>query len=399
MKDTNTEDKSNEKDKVLDDYMAKLWSYDPENPELGMRDPKELEEIFTKADFDFNPLAYQAGELRYLAYHGGRLVYFMRLDKAQKRKEREKIEAEGGKTELSEEQKEADEQSTNLLLVTQNRLDIIHEGLRDRIIKLLGVYYYKSKITNAPYIDGKGRVFIFITPVAIEKAETVLNENPDLELEFADNIENLSKQLYLNACDIILINDGDLAFEARREYILPQSEIETDEEKNVISENNRNLRYFILSFGQVLMSEHEFAEEDDEQYRMALLQLEAQISARLMSANAYFTVKEIAEGNQAVEFVILNDETGRKAIGCFVDDASLPVGGPFEYKVMPFLPIAKLVLESLEEGAQQELDGIIINPGTLNFFLDIKWLQRLLSFADYMQKQQENKEKRDSEEK
>ena len=39
---------------ISDDYIAQLWQYDIENPQMGMREKDELRKIFFNSEFDFN---------------------------------------------------------------------------------------------------------------------------------------------------------------------------------------------------------------------------------------------------------------------------------------------------------------------------------------------------------
>ncbi len=375
---------TDEENLVLDDYMAKLWSYDLDEPQMGMRPKEELRQLFFKAEFDFNPGAYQAGELSYLSYYGTRLLYSMVAEKTQAENERRQAEEEGRTVLQSDEEIEADKQKEELLKVTQNRLTFVHKGLREWINRLEGIYYYKSKFTGAPYIDGKGRVFLFILDDSIKKAEEVASNSADFDLAYTDDVKKLSETLYLNASEVIIVNDGVMPFEASRVNLLPTPALEASPEQDKTPDINREIRFFILSFHQVVLSPVR-SDDNEEQRRMALLQLEAQISSRLLQTSAYFTNNSTDE--EQLSLVMVEDEKGNRAISCFIDKESKPANDDkFTYKKLPFFSIAANVLRSIDAG-DNSVQGIVLNPGTLNFYMDIEWLKRMSNFAKHLAEQ------------
>lgn len=375
---------------ISDDYIAQLWQYDIENPQMGMRDKDELRKIFFNSEFDFNSGSYQAGELTYLAYYGGRLSNSIYAEMLQNDNDSKKAEAEEGiELEKTPQEQELQKQKEELFNVTQNRLAYIHRGIRDWIKNLDGIYYYKSRFTGYPYIDGKGRVFAFILDEAIDKARMVADESADFELAYTSNINKLSETLYLNAADKIIINDGILPFEAERRNIFPTSLAEASPEEDKTADLNRELRYFILSFHQAAQSPVR-TEGNEEERKMSLLQLEAQISTRLLQISAYFTTNRMDASE--ISFVMAQDGQGRKAITCFVDKESKPEDDErFQYKSFSLFPIANSILAS-QGDPNNQVDGIVINPGTLNFYMDVNWLKRLVNFSAYLQEQNKDKE-------
>ncbi len=375
---------------ISDDYIAQLWQYDIENPQMGMRDKDELRKIFFNSEFDFNSGSYQAGELTYLAYYGGRLSNSIYAEMLQNDNDSKKAEAEEGiELEKTPQELELQKQKEELFNVTQNRLAYIHRGIRDWIKNLDGIYYYKSRFTGYPYIDGKGRVFAFILDEAIDKARMVADESADFELAYTSNINKLSETLYLNAADKIIINDGILPFEAERRNIFPTSLAEASPEEDKTADLNRELRYFILSFHQAAQSPVR-TEGNEEERKMSLLQLEAQISTRLLQISAYFTTNRMDASE--ISFVMAQDGQGRKAITCFVDKESKPEDDErFQYKSFSLFPIANSILAS-QGDPNNQVDGIVINPGTLNFYMDVNWLKRLVNFSAYLQEQNKDKE-------
>ena len=375
---------------ISDDYIAQLWQYDIENPQMGMRDKDELRKIFFNSEFDFNSGSYQAGELTYLAYYGGRLSNSIYAEMLQNDNDSKKAEAEEGiELEKTPQELELQKQKEELFNVTQNRLAYIHRGIRDWIKNLDGIYYYKSRFTGYPYIDGKGRVFAFILDEAIDKARMVADESADFELAYTSNINKLSETLYLNAADKIIINDGILPFEAERRNIFPTSLAEASPEEDKTADLNRELRYFILSFHQAAQSPVR-TEGNEEERKMSLLQLEAQISTRLLQISAYFTTNRMDASE--ISFVMAQDGQGRKAITCFVDKESKPEDDErFQYKSFSLFPIANSILAS-QGNPNNQVDGIVINPGTLNFYMDVNWLKRLVNFSAYLQEQNKDKE-------
>lgn len=375
---------------ISDDYIAQLWQYDIENPQMGMREKDELRKIFFNSEFDFNSGSYQAGELTYLAYYGGRLSNSIYAEMLQNDNDSKKAEAEEGiELEKTPQEQELQKQKEELFNVTQNRLAYIHRGIRDWIKNLDGIYYYKSRFTGYPYIDGKGRVFAFILDEAIDKARMVADESADFELAYTSNINKLSETLYLNAADKIIINDGILPFEAERRNIFPTSLAEASPEEDKTADLNRELRYFILSFHQAAQSPVR-TEGNEEERKMSLLQLEAQISTRLLQISAYFTTNRMDASE--ISFVMAQDGQGRKAITCFVDKESKPEDDErFQYKSFSLFPIANSILAS-QGDPNNQVDGIVINPGTLNFYMDVNWLKRLVNFSAYLQEQNKDKE-------
>ena len=375
---------------ISDDYIAQLWQYDIENPQMGMREKDELRKIFFNSEFDFNSGSYQAGELTYLAYYGGRLSNSIYAEMLQNDNDSKKAEAEEGiELEKTPQEQVLQKQKEELFNVTQNRLAYIHRGIRDWIKNLDGIYYYKSRFTGYPYIDGKGRVFAFILDEAIDKARMVADESADFELAYTSNINKLSETLYLNAADKIIINDGILPFEAERRNIFPTSLAEASPEEDKTADLNRELRYFILSFHQAAQSPVR-TEGNEEERKMSLLQLEAQISTRLLQISAYFTTNRMDASE--ISFVMAQDGQGRKAITCFVDKESKPEDDErFQYKSFSLFPIANSILAS-QGDPNNQVDGIVINPGTLNFYMDVNWLKRLVNFSAYLQEQNKDKE-------
>ena len=371
-------------DSILDEYMAKLWSYNPDDPQLGMRNKEELQAIFTQAEFDFNPGAYQAGELIYLSYYGGRIAGAMQAENMKNAAARRAAAKEGKEVEESDKEKEEREAKQQLLEVTLNRLRVIHRGLKDWIENLDGLYYYRSTYTKMPYIDGRGRVFIFIVDDAIAKAKKRADASKNLELAYTDDIEHLSQVLYLNASEVIVVNDGLMPFEARRSDILPASKAETrEDEDNKASDNNRALRYFVLLFHQTMLSP--VPENADKEARQkALLSLEFQISIRLLKAITYFTVNNV--GTEQISFVVVQDMQERHALAAYVDEESIPAThGQVTHRALPFFGIAKKLLVEMQNNAT-DIEGIVVNPGSLNFFINKEWLTRLDALAKFMTK-------------
>ena len=388
-----------EQGKVLDEYMAGLWSYDMENPKLGMKSPEELNKIFFNRDFDFNASAYQAGELSYLSYYGARIVYSLLAEKRQKAQVEqagvdeeqvsENVNSESKSVESGAEEESLEEkQKTELLNVTRNRLTYIHQGLRTWIQDLPGFYYYKSSKTNMPFIDGAGRVFIFIVDESIAKARANSEKTSEFELAYTNDIKAFADLLFLNACESLIVNDGVLPFEANRVDLLPSSESEASED--VISENNRILRYFITLFHQTIQSDIDENNEDALKVRqMALVQLEAQISARLLQAKARFVLTDSVEENQEVQLMMLSDNDNRSAVGAFLDTKNNLEGKEYSYKTLPLLPVAMQIYSEFQQSADPRVKGIVINPGELNFYLDLAWIERMIKFAEYWKNNQE----------
>lgn len=176
----------------------------------------------------------------------------------------------------------------------------------------------------------------------------------------------------------------------------------------MITEHNRAIRFFCLAFLQVLKS----AQEGDKQKTLTML--ESQISARLLQTTLFFKAKPAdprpadpsptgsdapstnAAGSDSAnsstpagntEFLVLSDGQGHTALGAYTDRSSIPQDGGF-YPEMPVYNIAYQLIQD-----DNQVGGIILNPGELNFFLDKNWLTRLVRFA---QKIAEAKQQKDA---
>lgn len=348
-----------------DDYMQGLWHYDPEQPGLGMRPKEELEKIYKANDFAFVPGAYQAGELCFLAAFGERLVFsfasrLAELKQATPDPAPESLEAKQI-TDLDE-----------LVRVSGNRVRLVQHDLAKWLRDLSEIHYLRSRFTQQPYIDANGRVYVFTDPEAIAKATERASTDLDYELALLAPAD-LNQKLFLNGCELMIVNDAVLAFSGRREDLLGESAAEQAAADARISENNRALRYFSLGFLQVLQS----PKEGDKQ--KVLQQLEAQISARLLQAQVYFKAQDTDGEN--TNFVVLSDGQGHKAIAAYTDQTSLPQNDQLKHVPMAFYPIAHRLHS---DGG--DVDGIILNPGEINFYLDQNWLGRLVRFAEQVAK-------------
>lgn len=375
-KDTKAEDKAKQPKATaaeLDDYMASLWVYNLEAPEMGMRSREELEKLFQQNEFKFVEGAYQPGELCFLAGYSDRMLGAMMQTRAEELKRIQALP----EAEQTEEDKAKLAQLEELVTVTLNRRRMVVRALGKWIRDLPSIHYYASTVTNEPYIDASGHVYLYTDKRAVEQAGERAESEPDV-LMAALSPADLEERLYLNGCENLTFNDGVLSFTASREDIFANDEARANDGTDV-PENNRAIRYFMLTFIQLLKS----PQEGDRQ--PILQQLEAQLAPRLMQAELYF--KLLNDDDEKTTFAVLSDSTGLQAIACYTDAASvINEDGRFIHKAMAFLPIAQNLLEN-----GGELSGIIVNPGGINFFLDKNWLNRLCSFAAYFAKLQADK--------
>ena len=194
-----------------DDYMQGLWHYDPEQPGLGMRPKEELEKIYKANDFAFVPGAYQAGELCFLAAFGERLVFsfasrLAELKQATPDPAPESLEAKQI-TDLDE-----------LVRVSGNRVRLVQRDLAKWLRDLSEIHYLRSRFTQQPYIDANGRIYVFTDPEAIAKATERASTDLDYELALLAPAD-LNQKLFLNGCELMIVNDAVLAFSGRREEI------------------------------------------------------------------------------------------------------------------------------------------------------------------------------------
>ncbi len=361
------------------------WSYHPDQPKTTEHSKDELDKLFSTNDFPFKPADYTPGEMGYLACFGDRLL-------------RSFQDAEAKITEDDPERELKQKGVKDLITVTRNRLVVVHRAIQARMPALHEIAYYRSRHTGQPYIDAASRVFLFVEPLALAKAA----ERNDTEFELASSSpQELSRILYLNGCEQLVLNDGHLAYSAKRSDILPRSSVEpaaaavanapasdaaATSEATPISEHNRAIRFFCLAFLQVLKSTN----EGDKQKTLTML--ESQISTRLLQTTMYFKAKTSEAGN--TEFLVLSDGQNHTALGAFTDKSSLPQDGGL-YPEMPVYYIAYQLTQSenqAENQAGNQVGGIILNPGELNFFLDKNWLTRLVRFAQKLAEAKQKKE-------
>lgn len=372
---------------AYDAYLAGLWQYDLEEPKLGMRKREDLEKLFYASTFNFQKGNYQAGELAYMANFTERLLQsFLKT----KQEEEKKLQEE--KRERTEEELNAEAQREELYKVTVNRRSLVLNALQSWLEHLPHLYYYRSKITGKPYIDVFGRVFLFSDIQAIEQAKAKDLSQEIYDLHYMDT-ERLKHVLYLNGMETLLFNDSSIAFSAGRKQILGlESELGTQEEGVEKSlNNNRMLRYFILQFTQIL---HTKVDEDNEDLKTrknkALQQLEAQIGPQLLNGTFHFKLQNAQE--EKSNFIVLTDGKGSQAIACYTHEEFIPED-EYVHKEMAFFPIAHALLEDKDSPIQ----GIILDPGNLNFFFNRDWLERLDRFAAYLMKQAQEKQEKNKE--
>ncbi len=328
---------------------ASEWSYRPDQPREGEHSKADLDKVLGVNQFTFDGAKYTPGELGYLSSIAGRLL-------ASFRQAREKI------TEDDADHEKKAESAEQLINVTVNRGKLIHRALAEHLQKRESITYYRSRVTGAPYIDAGSRVFLFTDPLAWAKAEERAKDDQEFELAQAKPAE-LSRLLYLNGCNTIVFNDGYLAFAGDREDFLPLSET-----AETIAEPARALRFFCLAFLQVLRG----TQDGDKQKTLTML--ESQISARLIQSRLPF--KASSQEGDRTQFVILTDGNDHTALGCFTDQTALPDDEGY-YPEIPFITVAQQFLAE-----ENPIGGIILNPGTMNFYLDRNWLTRLVRFAE-----------------
>lgn len=362
----------------LDDYMASLWSYDLQEPKMGMRPHEELEKIFYGNEFKFSKRAYQPGELGFMAAFSERLIQNM-MENRTKEVKRQQEQGDA----VSEEEKTKLAQLEELLQVTINRRKVVLKDLAGWIEQLPTVAYFRSPVTRQPYIDGKGRIFIYTERESLAKAKERLQELPDVEVASAPP-QALSERLYINGSEILVVNDGTIAFTASREELFgPVRFQETAEESERIPDENRAIRYFALGFLQLLRNPREATENRQQ----ALTQMEAQMAPRFLQAKMKFRLVE--ETDKQMMFALLADGEGHQAIAAYTDTEMLPKDHKYILKELSFYHIAQKVLE---DGSG--LSGILLNPGELNFFLDKAWLKRLVKFGEYLKEQAKQAEQK-----
>lgn len=363
-----------------DEYTAGLWSYHLEAPEMGMRSREDLQRLFYQNEFKFAKGAYQPGELAFLAAFSERLLQSMIENRAKDAERFKDMKEE----EVPEEDQKKLQQLEEVIRVTTNRRTMVLKNYAEWIHKLPEIAFYASAYTEEPYIDAHGRVFVYCEKESVKKAVDKAEGETDYELRTLPPAE-LSEKLYRNGCEVLVFNDGVIAFTASREEIFGASEADQGAEEERISDANRALRFFALAFMQVLRSD---TEKDK---RPLLTQFEAQMAPRLLQSMMFFALSENADDK--LSFAVFSDENGHQAIAAYTDKAAVPEESRFSYKEMSFFAIAQKLLT---EG--EELDGIIVNPGELNFLLDKNWLSRLTGFGEYlMQRHREAEEKKEKE--
>ncbi len=360
-----------------DAYMAALWSYNPKAPEMGMRDAKELEQLFYENEFHFTKGAYQPGELAFMAAFSERLIQKLMEGRAEEVKRQKTLK------EKTEEDRLKLKQLEELLQVTINRRRVVLQDLAPWVRDLERIRYFRSSFTGQPYIDAKGRVFLFTEKEAVKRAAERAETLPDAELAEASP-EALNQALYLNGCEVTVYNDGVISYTAGRKELFGPAPAEDVPEGEAVPDPNRILRYFVLGFLQLVRSPQEGNPENKQKI---LTQFEAQMAPRLLQAKMYFAVKE--ERDDQMLFTLLTDGQGHEAVACYTDPYSIPEDRSFKLKELSFYFVAAKLAE--EEG---EPNGILINPGELNFFMDKNWLRRLAGFGRYIQKKAAEKKQK-----
>lgn len=181
------------------------WSYDPERPSPLQHTKDQLDKLFTTNDFPFKPTDYTPGEMGYLACFGDRLIRSLK-------------DAESKITEDDPEREQKQKGVLDLTTVTTNRVRVIHLSLQALIPNLEAIHYYRSRHTGQPFIDAASRVFLFLDPAALAKAASL--NDPEFDLASASP-QALSRALYLNGCEQLVVNDGHLAYSASLTNLLP----------------------------------------------------------------------------------------------------------------------------------------------------------------------------------
>lgn len=367
----------------MDDYLASLWHYDLEKTALGMRPKEDLEKLFYTQDFPFVKGAYQAGELCYMANFSERLILGFR-------KQMENMEEK----ELSE--------AKQFLEVLENRRRLLMQDLAVWANRLDTVFYYKSLTTHKPFVDFTGLTYCFTEATAMEKAQESMKDRKEdrFVLESLPK-EDYAELLYKNGMDKVLFNEGGILFHADRiELFARPYENDSEQAKTnptYMAQENRHLRLLILMFleTQALYEKKEEG-EDKKHLQKALQNLEAQMAPYFMQAQCFFKVQKAADDK--VNFFVLTDSTHRinalAAYNVLPDEALTEDQGGYMYQKMPFFGVAH---SSLDDG-QNRLDGMVMDPGDLDFFLNKDWLRRLDNFAKYVvQKVQEEENKKGKE--
>lgn len=368
---------------AYDSYLSKLWQYDVEEPSMGMRAKDDLEALFYAKEFNFMRGSYQAGELAYMANFTERLLQSFIQSRIT---EEEQLKQE--QRERTQEEQNSFAQREELYKVTVNRRNLVLADLASWFVDIPYFYYFESKVTKRPFMDAQGRTFLFYDMRAIEKAQARDYSKTEFELKQMHKSE-LADLLFDNGIEHIYFNEGSIGFTADRSILLPSAsdKLELDEKEKAKSRNNRALRQHILLFMQFL---HWPIPEDNkdiiEGKNKVLQQLEAHIGPKLLNGVMDFKIKN-ADGDNT-SFIVLTDGKDSEAIACYTDKKYIP-DDEYEHKEMAFFGVAHALLQD----SNKRIQGIILDPGNLNFFFNLEWLKRLVSFAEYMQKRaQEQKQ-------